>query len=97
MKNQKLLNLLSSGNNIKADTIANTLGIEGGSVAKRVLELRRNGYSVHKNTVKESGQKFTAYRLGTPTKQVIAAGYAALALAKTNSSVRTALAAQNII
>lgn len=94
--NERLLTLLQSGRNRTTAQLATSLGIAQSSVSKRVLELRRAGYAIYTNTVKVKGQNTTAYRLGAASKQLIAAGFAALALAKTDSLVANALRAQNI-
>ena len=44
-----------------------------------INELRNEGYSIYLNTRKTpSGEKVSFYRLGTPTKRVVAAGIAAI-------------------
>ena len=45
-----------------------------------ISNIRFAGYAVYANTRKNSkGQSVTRYRIGTPTRKVIAAGYRALA------------------
>jgi hypothetical protein len=44
-----------------------------------INELRNEGYSIYLNTRNtQSGMKVSFYRLGTPTKRVVAAGIAAI-------------------
>lgn len=46
-----------------------------------ISSLRKEGYAVYANKTKNSkGEVMTKYRLGTPTRKVVAAGYKALAL-----------------
>jgi hypothetical protein len=41
----------------------------------RIAELRAEGYSIYKNTSKEKG---TSYKLGKPTRAMIATAYAVM-------------------
>lgn len=44
-----------------------------------IAELRNEGYAIYKNTrITTTGEKVSFYRLGTPTKRVVAAGIAAI-------------------
>jgi hypothetical protein len=45
-----------------------------GSVSARITELRAQGYSIYSNTAKNGK---TAYRLGKPSRRMVAAAYAA--------------------
>mgnify|MGYP006278920501 CR=1 FL=1 len=49
------------------------------NVAARINELRDEGYSIYTNTRKlEDGRKISFYRLGQPTKRVVAEGMKAM-------------------
>ena len=54
-------------------------GASASTVAARVSELRSAGYAVYANKKTDTkGRTSTFYRVGTPTKAVVAAGIAAL-------------------
>jgi len=69
----KVLNVLRSGKQFTAGQIAGLFGSTEGSVAARVSELRAQGYSIYSNTAKNGK---TAYRLGKPSRAMVAAAYA---------------------
>jgi len=49
------------------------------NVGARIDELRKDGYSIYTNTRKlADGRKVTFYRLGTPSKKVVSAGFQVL-------------------
>ena len=68
----KLLNFLKSGQTITESQAVKMFGIQ--RVSARVAELRAEGYSVYRNTTK-TGK--TAYRLGSPSRAMVAAAYQA--------------------
>lgn len=68
----KVLNVLRSGKQFTAGQIAGLFGSTEGSVAARISELRSQGYSIYSNTAKNGK---TAYRLGRPSKAMVAAAY----------------------
>ena len=48
-------------------------------VAARINELREEGHAIYLNTrIKSDGEKVSFYRLGSPTKRMVAAGIAAI-------------------
>lgn len=61
-KTDKLLTLLKNGNNYTASQITRATGLKNPGEA--VAALRRQGYCVYTNK--------TGYRLGTPTKRMVA-------------------------
>jgi len=67
-KKQKLINLLSKGENVSWKSIRSKLDLE--SPRAMIDTLRAEGYMIYGNQVR--GQK--VYRLGTPTRAIIAAG-----------------------
>ena len=71
-KKQKVLNLLSKGENVTWKTIRNRFDLE--SPRAMIDTLRAEGYMIYGNQVR--GQK--VYRLGTPTRAIVAAGIQAL-------------------
>lgn len=74
---EKILNYLSNGNTLTVRQAKARFGIE--NVSARVDELRKEGHAIYTNTKTTSnGNKITYYRLGTPTRLVVAAGVAAL-------------------
>ena len=71
-KKQKVLNLLQKGENVAWTTIQNKFELE--SPRSMVDTLRAEGYMVYGNKVKGR----TYYRIGTPTRAIVAAGIKAL-------------------
>ena len=71
-KKQKLLNLLSKGGNVAWTTIQSKFELE--SPRSMIDTLRAEGYMIYGNRV--GGKKY--YRMGTPTRAIVAAGIKAL-------------------
>jgi len=71
-KTQKVLNLLSKGANVAWKTIRTKFDLE--SPRAMIDTLRAEGYMIYGNKVKGR----TYYRLGTPTRAIVAAGIQAL-------------------
>ena len=71
-KKQKVLNLLSKGENVAWSTIQTRFDLE--SPRSMIDTLRAEGYMVYGNKV--GGR--TYYRIGTPTRAIVAAGIKAL-------------------
>ena len=71
-KKQKVLNLLSKGENVTWKSIRSRFDLE--SPRAMIDTLRAEGYMIYGNKVR--GQK--VYRLGTPTRAIVAAGIQAL-------------------
>jgi hypothetical protein len=64
-------------NTLTAAKMQSVFGIANPSAT--INELRNEGYSIYLNTRNtQSGTKVSFYRLGTPTKRVVAAGIAAI-------------------
>lgn len=70
----KVLNVLKTGKQFSATAIANQLRTTEGTVAARISELRSMGYAIYSNTGKNGN---TAYRLGRPSRAMVAAAFAA--------------------
>lgn len=77
-KTDKVLEALVDGQELTAAQISSRWGV--GNPGSLIQSLRFRGYSVYLNTHTDSKGRVTRkYRLGTPSKAVIAAGYRALA------------------
>jgi len=76
----KILSYLSkngSYNTLTAQKMQSVFGVANPSAA--ISDLRNEGHAIYLNTrVNTNGEKVAFYRLGTPTKRVVAAGIAAL-------------------
>lgn len=68
-KQERVLQLLETGMNTSQEQIAKFAGVE--NVTATISDLRSAGYSIYTNTVR--GQ--TMYRLGRPTRAMVAAAY----------------------
>ena len=77
-KQDKVLNALMAGEQLTGKQIAARFGV--GNARATVSALRMKGYPIYANTRTDTkGRSKTKYRLGAPSKAVIAAGYRALA------------------
>jgi len=77
-KSQALLEALRKGEELTAKQITHRFGIANPTAS--VSALRFNGFAIYANKrTNKLGQTFTKYRLGTPSRAVVAAGYRALA------------------
>ena len=72
--NARVLTAFQNGRELTSDQISNTFG--AGNPQAVVQSLRFAGYPVYLNTKKNGVKK---YRLGTPSRRVISAGYKAIA------------------
>ena len=78
-KTQKLLNALQNGEAMTASQIAKRFSI--GNPSAEVSRIRHAGFAVYANQRKAgNGVRVTEYRLGKPSRALIAAGYRAMAL-----------------
>jgi hypothetical protein len=74
-KTEKLLNALQNGSEVTVAQAISRYGFESASaVSSAIRNLREGGFSVYTNDVNGSAK----YRIGTPRRAVIAAGYRAL-------------------
>lgn len=79
---EKVFNsLVVEGNERTAQQMANFYGTTKGSIQARISELRtKAGIAVYANQRTDTaGRTKTFYRVGTPSRAVVAAGYKALA------------------
>jgi len=70
----KVLKTLQSGKQFTAGQMAGIFRSTDTSVSSRISELRSQGYSIYSNVAKNGK---TAYRLGTPSRAMVAAAFAA--------------------
>jgi transcription initiation factor IIE alpha subunit len=73
MLKQRVLKVLESGRNFTPAQLAGLTGSSEDSIRPRISELRSEGHAVYTNTTKNGK---TAYRLGTPSRKMVAAAYA---------------------
>jgi predicted ArsR family transcriptional regulator len=77
-KQDRVLEVLSTGQELTAKQIQARFGV--GNARATVSALRMKGYPIYANEHKDTkGRVKTKYRLGSPSRAVIAAGYRALA------------------
>ena len=69
----KVLKTLKSGRQFTAGQMAGLFSTTEGTVTARISELRAQGYSIYSNTAKNGK---TAYRLGIPSRRMVAAAFA---------------------
>ena len=79
-KQTALLEALKNGEELTAKQITSRFGIADPTATVSDLRIR-GGFAVYANKrTNKRGETFTKYRLGTPTRAVVAAGYRAMAL-----------------
>lgn len=69
-----VLKTLRTGRQFTAGQLAGLFGTTEATVAARITELRSKGYAIYSNTAKNGK---TAYRLGVPSRRMVAAAYSA--------------------
>ena len=69
-----VLKTLKSGRQFTAGQLAGLFKTTEGTVAARISELRAQGYAIYSNEAKNGG---TAYRLGRPSRAMVAVAFAA--------------------
>jgi len=78
--NDRVLSALMNGEELTANQIASRFS--AGNPHDVVRQLRLKGFAVYANARTNSkGETKTFYRLGTPSRKVVAAGYAAMGAA----------------
>ena len=79
-KQTALLEALKNGEELTAKQITARFGIANPTATVSDLRIR-GGFAVYANKrTNKRGETFTKYRLGTPTRAVVAAGYRAMSL-----------------
>jgi|TARA_B110000483_G_C18104086_1_gene507000 hypothetical protein len=77
-KEQKVLNALQEGRTLSSAQMKSFFGT--GNPQAVVQSLRFKGYSIYLNVVTDTkGRSRNVYRLGTPSRAIVAAGYKAMA------------------
>ena len=75
----KILDTLKGGNQVSAKQFAARYGTTTATVSARVADLRSEGYSIYNNLHTDAkGRTTNKYRIGTPSRATVAAGYAVL-------------------
>jgi len=78
-KSSKLLTALQAGEQLTSAQISARFGIKNPRAT--VSDLRFQGYAIYANQHSDTkGRETTKYRLGTPSREIVAAGYRAMAL-----------------
>jgi predicted transcriptional regulator len=78
-KSGKLLQALQNGEQLTEGQISQRFGLKNPRAS--VSALRFQGYAIYANQHKDTkGRETTKYRLGTPSRAVVAAGYRAMAM-----------------
>jgi hypothetical protein len=78
-KQEALLKAFQNGEQLTAKQITSRFGIANPTAT--VSDLRFNGFAVYANKrTNRRGESYTKYRLGTPSRAVVAAGYRAMAM-----------------
>ena len=78
-KTFKLFNALRNGDAISASQAEKRFGIK--NISAEVSRVRQAGFAVYANSRKAgNGVQVTEYRIGTPSRKIVAAGYKALAM-----------------
>lgn len=78
-KQTRLLEAFQNGEQLTAAQIKQRFGIANPTAT--VSDLRYSGFAIYANKrTNKRGETFTKYRLGTPSREIVAAGYRALAL-----------------
>ena len=78
-KTFKVFNAMFNGEKLTAAEARKRFGV--GNLAAEASRIRQQGYAVYADSrVAGNGVKVTEYRIGTPSRKLIAAGYKAMAL-----------------
>jgi predicted ArsR family transcriptional regulator len=75
MLKTRVLKVLKSERNFTPAQLAGLTNTTEDSIRGRISELRSEGYAVYSNTTKNGK---LAYRLGTPSRKMVAAAYATM-------------------
>jgi hypothetical protein len=78
-KTYKLFSALSNGERVSASQAQKRFGIK--NISAEVSRVRQAGFAVYANTrMAGNGVQVTEYRIGAPSRKLVAAGYKAMAL-----------------
>jgi len=75
MVKNRVLKVLESGRQFTPAQLAGLTGASEDSIRPRISELRAEGHAIYTNTTKNGK---VAYRLGTPSRRMVAAAYASM-------------------
>lgn len=77
-KSQKtrLVTAFNSGFDFTTNQIANRLKVSDSRARYLVTELRQDGYAIYRNTKTINGTPTPVYRLGAPSRAMVAAAFA---------------------
>lgn len=77
-KSQKdrLVTALNSGYDFTTAQIANRLNVSDSRARFLITELRQEGFAIYTNAKEINGMSVPVYRLGTPSRAMVAAAYA---------------------
>lgn len=77
-KSQKdrLVTALTSGYDFTTSQIANRLNVSESRARFLITELRQEGFAIYKNSKSINGVTTPVYRLGTPSRAMVAAAFA---------------------
>jgi hypothetical protein len=79
-KSKALIDALQKGEQLTAKQITSRFGIANPTATVSDLRIR-GGFAVYANKrTNKRGETYTKYRLGTPSRAVVAAGYKALSM-----------------
>jgi predicted ArsR family transcriptional regulator len=78
-KQSRVLEALQSGEQLTAKQITARFGVKNPTAT--ISDIRLSGFAVYANQHTDTkGRVTTKYRLGTPSREIVAAGYRAMAL-----------------
>ena len=78
-KTYKLFNAMLNGEAVSASQAEKRFGIK--NISAEVSRVRQAGFAVYANSRKAgNGVQVTEYRIGKPSRKIVAAGYKALAM-----------------
>ena len=75
-QNERILKALKTGASFSPAQLAQIAGTTQHTVRARVSQLRKDGHAVYSNARKTDGK--TVYRLGTPSREMVAMAYAVM-------------------
>lgn len=78
-KTFKVFTALTNGERLSPSQASKRFGV--GNLSAEVSRIRQAGFAVYANSrVAGNGVRVTEYRIGTPSRKLVAAGYKALAM-----------------
>jgi predicted transcriptional regulator len=78
-KQSRVLEALQSGEQLTSKQIAARFGVKNPTAT--ISDIRLSGFAIYANQHKDTkGRVTTKYRLGTPSRELVAAGYRAMSL-----------------